>query len=169
MKKTAYFAGETMEGWPRPEDIKHYFLGPPGKRWFFDTGDDTAAFEALGVDGTEHLPPNERAEIVFVLNAHPKFGVLLDWSKWDGREKHVYASKGDLGRLRELVYTIQDYPLPVGLLVSFEVAWKAVKEFIETDGQLPKCIEWIADDALPPDTFPDNPRDPSVRARIIRE
>jgi hypothetical protein len=30
-----------------------------------------------------------------------------------------------------------------------------VKEFIETDGQLPKCIEWVADNDLPPGTFPD--------------
>lgn len=32
---------------------------------------------------------------------------------------------------------------------------EAVKEFIETDGQLPKCIEWVANKDLPPGTFPD--------------
>jgi len=36
-------------------------------------------------------------------------------------------------------------------------AYEAVKEFIETDGQLPKCIEWVADKDLPPGTFPDHP------------
>jgi len=30
-----------------------------------------------------------------------------------------------------------------------------VKEFIETGGQLPKCIEWVANKDLPPNTFPD--------------
>ena len=31
----------------------------------------------------------------------------------------------------------------------------ALKEFIETDGALPKSIEWIANKDLPPGTFPD--------------
>jgi hypothetical protein len=30
----------------------------------------------------------------------------------------------------------------------------AVKEFIETDGGLPSSIEWIANNDLPPNTFP---------------
>jgi hypothetical protein len=46
-------------------------------------------------------------------------------------------------------------PLSVGLFVPFPVAWKAVKEFIETDGELPTSIEWIASSDLPPETFPD--------------
>ena len=33
-----------------------------------------------------------------------------------------------------------------------------VKEFMETDGQLPKSIEWVANSDLPPNTFP-NPND----------
>jgi len=45
--------------------------------------------------------------------------------------------------------------MPVGLYVPFEAAWHAVKEFIETDGALPKSIAWISDDDLPNDTFPD--------------
>jgi hypothetical protein len=39
---------------------------------------------------------------------------------------------------------------------------EAVKEFIETDGELPKSIEWIADPDIPPGAFPDPPR-PSSR------
>jgi Immunity protein Imm1 len=46
-------------------------------------------------------------------------------------------------------------PLPVGLFIPFKTAWLAVKEFIETDGALPKSIEWIANKDLPPGTFPD--------------
>jgi hypothetical protein len=60
-----------------------------------------------------------------------------------------------LTRLREWVRSLHDTPLPVGLFIPFEQAWKAVKEFIETDGQLPKSIEWIANRDLPPNTFPD--------------
>jgi hypothetical protein len=45
--------------------------------------------------------------------------------------------------------------MPVGLFISFEQAWRAVKEFLETDGALPKSIAWIANQDLPPDTFSD--------------
>ena len=86
---------------------------------------------------------------------HPDLGVLLIYSKWGGGVKQMYSSKGDLSRLREWVRSLHDTPLPVGLFIPFERAWKAVKEFIETDGQLPKNIEWIANRDLPPNTFPD--------------
>jgi hypothetical protein len=72
-----------------------------------------------------------------------------------GGLKLTYSSKGDLRRLREWVRGLHDTPLPIGLFISYEEAWKAVKEFIETDGQLPKSIEWIANRDLPPNTFPD--------------
>jgi hypothetical protein len=45
--------------------------------------------------------------------------------------------------------------LPIGLFIPFEKAWTAVKEFVETDGNLPGSIEWIANRDLRPNTFPD--------------
>jgi hypothetical protein len=59
MKKSSYFASRMTEGWPHPEDIEQYFLAPSGKRWFFETGNDSGGFTAEGVDGTEHLGTNE--------------------------------------------------------------------------------------------------------------
>lgn len=168
MNKRAYFASRNIKGWPRPEDIEHFFLAPPGRRWFFETGNDTAGFDAEGIDGTENLEPRQaRSNVRLALSAHPTLGVFLSWSKWDGRERQTYNSKGDLSRLRQFVRNMHDTPLPVGLLVPFDVAWKAVKEFLETDGQLPKSIEWIDDRDLPPDTFPD-PHDPIVEERLVR-
>jgi hypothetical protein len=43
----------------------------------------------------------------------------------------------------------------IGLFVPFESAWRAVKDFIESDGELPTSIEWIASRDLPPGTFPE--------------
>lgn len=71
------------------------------------------------------------------------------------QRKQTYNSKGDLRRLGEFVRSLHGTPLSVGLFVPFPVAWKAVKEFIETDGELPTSIEWIASRDLPPETFPD--------------
>jgi hypothetical protein len=78
------------------------------------------------------------------------------WSTQSGGGyKDTFTSKSDLKRLRELVRSTHDTPLPVGLFIPFEQAWKAVKEFIETEGKLPTSIEWIANRDLPPNTFPD--------------
>ena len=44
--------------------------------------------------------------------------------------------------------------MPIGLFIPFETAWKAVKEFMECDGALPKSIEWIAGGDIPDDAFP---------------
>jgi hypothetical protein len=82
-------------------------------------------------------------------------GVLLHYRKGGGDYKDSFYSKGDLTRLREWVKTRHDDLFPVGLYIPFETAWKAVKEFIETDGQLPRNIEWVAGNDLPADAFPD--------------
>ena len=69
--------------------------------------------------------------------------------------RDAYTSRGDLNRLGEIVRTLHDDRLPVGLFIPFPKAWLAVKEFMETEGQLPKSIEWVRNTDLPPNTFPD--------------
>jgi hypothetical protein len=156
MTKSSYFASRMTEGWPRPEDIEHYFLASPGKRWFFETGNDSGGFSAEGIDGTEHLGTNEgRIDIRLQMWGNPDHGVLLIYYKWGGGHKETFSSKGDLSRLRDLVRTTHDDPLPIGLFIPFRNAWSAVKEFLETDGALPRSIEWIANRDLPLNTFPD--------------
>jgi len=85
---------------------------------------------------------------------HPDLGVLLIYSKWGGGVKEMYSSKGDLARLRKWVRSKQGTLLPVGLFIPHGTAWKAVKEFMETDGELPTSIEWVANRHLPQGTFP---------------
>jgi hypothetical protein len=156
MKKRAYFASRQIVGWPKPGDIERYFLAPPGQRWFFETGNDSAGFDAQGVDGTESLDANNgRIDVTFDIWGNPDLGALMIWSKRGGGHKEAYASKGDLSRLRDLVHGMHGTPLPVGLFIPFEIAWSAVKEFLLTDGSLPKSIAWIANSDLPPNTFPD--------------
>jgi hypothetical protein len=41
-------------------------------------------------------------------------------------------------------FGMRDQRPPIGLFIPFDRAWLAVKEFIETDGALPKSIDWIA-------------------------
>ena len=42
------------------------------------------------------------------------------------------------------MYSLHGDPYSLGLFIPFEAAFKAVKEFIETDGELPTSIEWLA-------------------------
>jgi len=69
--------------------------------------------------------------------------------------REMCGSKGNLRRLREWVRSKQGTLLPVGLFILHGTAWEAVKEFMETDGELPTSIEWIANRNLPRGTFPD--------------
>jgi hypothetical protein len=156
MRKTIYFASRRASRWPAPSELQRYFLAPAGQRWFFETGNDSAGLRAEGVDGTGHLEEGKgRIDIALEMWGHPTLGVLLIYSKWGGGWKEMFSSKGELSRLHELVRSTHATPLPVGLFIPYEMAWRAVKEFIETDGNLPKSIDWIANRDLPPNTFPD--------------
>ena len=156
MKKTTYFDSARTKGWPDPRKLKPYFFGPPGQEWFNTGGNDGASISATGLYGTETGEPGKtRVDLYLHLYGMPSLGVLLIYHKYGGGYQEEYTSKGDMSRLKEWVRNLHQTPLPVGLFIPFPKAYDAVKEFIETDGQLPKCIEWVANKNLPPGTFPD--------------
>jgi hypothetical protein len=156
MRKRAYFDTYWGAGWPTLAWLEPYFLSPLGKRWFHESGNDSAGLNLEGVEGTEHLEFGRgRVDIRLQMWGHPDHGVLIIYSKQGGGYSDDFTSKGDMTRLRELVRSTHDTPLPVGLFIPFDQAWKAVKEFVETEGELPKSVAWIANRDLPPNTFPD--------------
>jgi hypothetical protein len=155
MRKKTYFASRRQDGWPALSDLEHYFLAPPGQRWFFNTGNDSGGFVAEGLDDTEHLGPAGRVDVSLEMYGHAELGVLLLYQKTGGQGRGVFSSRGDLTRLGEWVRTLHNDPMPIGLFIPYDQAWLAVKEFIETEGTLPKSIAWIANSELPPETFPD--------------
>ena len=154
--KRALFDTHWGAGWPDVKWLQPYFLAHPERNWPFAGGSDSAGLDAEGVDGTEHLAANDgRIDIRLSMWGNRKLGILLMYEKAGGGYSECFSSKGDLSRLSELVRSTHDTPLPVGLFIPFDIAWKAVKEFIETDGKLPQSIEWIANRDLPPNAFPD--------------
>ena len=108
-----------------------------------------------GVDGTENLPPEKQVVIDLYITGKPDRGVLLFYDRWSATDGVSYYSKGDLNMLRQWIVTKHRTRLPVGLFIPFEQALKAIVEFAETDGALPKSIEWIATSDLPEGTFPE--------------
>lgn len=167
MKKGIYFDVFGRRGWPAPGELEPYFLAPPGQRWTFGEGEnDCWGLKAEGVDGTEHLPRDKgRIDLDLTMLGNPDHGVLLHYHKRGGGRGEIYYSKGDLTRLKQWVWTVHGDLMPIGLFIPFERAWLAVKEFMETDGALPKSIEWIADADIPADAFPN----PYEVARAERE
>jgi Immunity protein Imm1 len=155
MKKRVYFDVFDGPGWPAPNELRRYFLAPPGRRWTFETGNDSWGLSAQGIEGTEHLPLGKgRIDLDLTMLGNPDHGVLLHYDRAGGGRRDSYYSRGDLRRLREWVLTLHGDLMPIGLYIPFETAWLAVKEFIETDGALPKSVAWIAGDDIPGDAFP---------------
>jgi hypothetical protein len=158
MRKSCLFGDFDGPYWPTPEQLQKYFLGPSAKQqWPFPRHYDTGMLEGVGLYGTEHLPDDQPVTVQLSVNGNPAAGAMLQYTRWDGRIRRrvAYNSRGDFNRLRKFVRNTEGFLLSKGLFIPFETAWKAVKQFIEADGELPTNIEWIARHKLPPGTFPD--------------
>lgn len=157
MKKITDFDVRWEQGWPETDWLEPFFLAPKGKEWSYKGGNDSWGLSAEGADGTAHLGEDEgRIDLTLDMYGNPEHGVLLIYQKWGDGNPTSCASKGDLTRLKEWVKTLHGDQMPIGLYIPFAEAWKAVKEFIETDGQLPESIEWVNTIDLPEGTFPES-------------
>lgn len=167
MQKKSYFASEHRNFWPPLEQLKPYFIpisGPPG---FTVGGNDTGGFRLEGVDGTENFEPGKgRIDISLQLTGHPNYGVFLFYRKTRGP---MYSSKGDLTKMKTYVRTEHYDLLTQAFFIPFDQAWLAVKEFIETDGQLPKSIEWVNMKDVEGEPFPDPRHKPGPGETIIEQ
>jgi Immunity protein Imm1 len=156
MYKRVYFDKFDRSGWPEIQDLEPYFKGLNGEGWFFATGNDGGALYIEGAQGSASLDEGKgRIDIQLMMWGNPDHGVLLMYHKYGGGYGELYSSKGDMSRIREWVRTLHNDARPVGLYIPFAQAWKAVKEFMETDGELPKSIEWVKNADLPDNTFQD--------------
>jgi hypothetical protein len=166
VKRTVYFDRFRGDYWPSPAEIEPFFLAPKGKEWSYRGGNDSWVMSVSGLYDTADRPDNDQVSVSLAMIGNPELGVYLDYRKWDGRIRQgsSYSPKGDLTRLLEFVDSLHETPLSIGLFIPFPKAWRAVKEFMETDGALPTSIEWIADYDLPPEAFP-VPGPPSQKAR----
>jgi hypothetical protein len=143
-------------GWPAPSQMERYFLGRPEERWPFEGGTDSWGLKVEGVDGTGHLEEGKgRIDIHLTMVANHHCGVLLQYRKYGGGFPITCYSEHDLSRLRDWVRTVHGDLMPIGLFIPYEDAWKAVKEFIGTNGALPTSIVWIAGRDVPAYAFPD--------------
>jgi hypothetical protein len=156
VNRYSYFQMYKGNFWPSVAEIAPYFSSS-GENWTSKGGNDSWGLAIQGLDGTEDRRlGNGRKDINLDMWGRPGLGVLLIYDKIGPVGfRDAYTSKGDMSRLGELVRSTHDTPLPVGLFIPFDKAWLAVKEFMDTEGQLPKSIDWVRNADLPPNTFPD--------------
>jgi hypothetical protein len=161
-----YFDRFDSSGWPALSELEPFFLAPKGQEWSFQGRNDSWGMEVQGLYDTGDHAEMDRVDVHLYMTGNRDLGVYFVYDKWDGRirRKYSYSPKGDLSRLGEFVESLHGDSLSVGLFVPFPAAWKAVKEFMVTDGELPTSIEWIATRDFPPGTFP-VPKPPSMLKR----
>ena len=157
MKRLFYFDNFASDRWLALSELERFFLAPKGQEWSFAGGNDSWGMDVQGLCGTDGLPSEEQANVHFYMTGNRVLEPIYNTLNGTVASKHkqTYNFKGDLSRFGDFVRSLHGTPLSVGLFVPFPIAWKAVKEFIETDGELPTGIEWIASSDLPPETFPD--------------
>lgn len=155
--KRTYFGRFDGRGWPSLDQLRPYFFAPPGRRWFFETGNDSGGFEVRSGEPSGDPAVRKRQDTSHLcLVGHPTLGVFLNYTRWQANEQRKFNlySKGDLTRLWETVADLHGTKTPIGLFVPYETAWRATEEFIASNGGLPVSIDWVASSDLPDDAFP---------------
>ena len=106
MRKRTYFDPFPREGWPSPKELEPFFLAPSGQEWSYAGGNDSWVLSAEGLYGTEGLPKlKEQVEVHLNIWGYRGLGVLLFYQKYGGGYREAFTSRGDMSRLREVVYT----------------------------------------------------------------
>jgi len=102
-------------------------------------GNDSWALRAEGLCGTAVLPRPDAVTVDLRMTGSPTIAVTLDFARWHGRLRRLdrYCSEGDLRRLGRFMYSLTGRPVFARTVHSFREAFEAVKEFIESDGELP--------------------------------
>ena len=157
IKKEAAFDDHWGRGWPDINTVDQCLTDPAKLAQLFANGCDGGCFSIEWIyDKTNSAPQSELVGATLYMHMNPDYGIKLQYSKWDGRigEKKIFHSKGDLTKLKQFVRSFHRTPLSIGLFVPFEVGRKGVKEFLDTDGELPRSIDWISEDDLPSEVFP---------------
>lgn len=77
------------------------------------------------------------------INVHLDYGIYL---RHESNEEKL--SVFDKNKLNEIVWTKDVCDFSMGLFLPPELAWKGIKEFLET-GTASKEIDWISPDDLP--------------------
>jgi len=157
LRKEASFDTHWGDGWPDVKTVEYCLCDPQRRAQYFADGYDGGCFAIEGYEDEKLVPISPYKGAVLYMHMNPEHGIKLQHSCWDRRvgRRDTYHSRGNLSRLKEFVRSFHGTPLSVGLFVPFDVGCRAVKEFMETNGELPRSISWVSETDLPVGVFPD--------------
>ena len=136
----------------RSQKIGALLPAPPGRAGFLKQETTVRVSWLKEQIGLKHLEYYKgRIDIELAMWGHPRPWRSADLVQAGRRLQADVQLEGRLEPPSGVGSQHSRYAMPIGLFVPYETAWKAVKEFIETDGELPKSIEWIANRDLPPE------------------
>jgi len=145
---------------PDQVDLSPFFSNPGSPDWFPEGRTDNASLVYKGLRGAAPLTPGSGSiDATLELWGSKMHGVMIWYRIGTLMDSNHYFSKGDMLRIRRFYRTAHGDLRPLAFFIPFERALVAVKEFISTNGELPKSIEWISSNDVPPNTFPE-PHDP---------
>jgi len=155
VRKEASFDRHWGDGWPDVKAVESCLSDPRRRAQYFADGYDGGCFAIERYEHEKLVPISPYKGAVLYMHMNPEHGITLQHSSWDRRfgQRNTLHSKGDLTRLREFVRSFHGTPLSVGLFIPFSIGCSAVKEFMQTDGELPRSIVWVSDKDLPPEVF----------------
>lgn len=90
-----------------------------------------------------HYFEDEESIATLIINVHLDYGIYL---RHESNEEKL--SVFDKNKLDEIVWTKDVCDISMGLFLPPELAWKGIKEFLET-GTASTEIEWISPDDIP--------------------
>lgn len=154
MRKRIYFDVFDEPRWPSAVQLRKILNG---RSWSYLGENDSWGLSISGLYGTDRLPSKDAVNVDLSMIGNPLHGTTLEFRRWDGRiqRPETYYCRGNIEKLHEFIRSLHGTPLSLGLFIPFDRAWKAITEFMENDGELPKCIEWIGAHELPASVFPD--------------
>jgi hypothetical protein len=144
--------------WPAVTEVRRYFIEPREKAWLDARASGDGSLKVVGLFGTDDERPEiEKVKATLYFKADNLHGVMLGHNFWDGRtrKKEEFVSRGDLTRRVEFLTSPEGDKVSLGLFVPFEMAWLAVEDFMNGQGERSKRIDWIDSRDLPADTFPE--------------
>jgi Immunity protein Imm1 len=143
--------------WPQIQSLNEYFKPWLGTTpWKFKTQNLDDAWFWICQKDAEHFEVRTELRLIGL----PGYGVYISY--WQSGAKsgdvNLYA-KGDIARAKDCAANRRGDVFSLALLVPFSAAYSALAEFLETDGALPGCIEWMEPSevsyAFPPGYTPD--------------
>lgn len=97
-------------------------------------------------DGCIRFYVDNKIQSILMIEPNSEHGIYLNYT--DCRTREEWLSLNDINNLDEVIEGATDIYASKGLFLKKEIAWKAIKEFLQT-GERSNEIEWVDPHIIP--------------------